>query len=91
MATPSTKSTLILASPPLQDLPVRGVSGLLHGEMLSGMGSDRIDGHLIALVEVGVVFAEGAHDLGVAPPQGSMALTFFRTRSFRHTRHRGSR
>jgi hypothetical protein len=26
---------LILASPPLQDLPVRGVSGLLHGEMLS--------------------------------------------------------
>ena len=38
--------------------------------MLSGVGSDRIDGHLIALVQVGVVVAQGAHDLGVAPPTG---------------------
>ena len=35
---------LILASPPLQYLPVRGVSGLLHGEMPSRVCSDRISG-----------------------------------------------
>ena len=52
---------------------------------------DRVHGDPITAIELAVVIFKGAKDHRVAGPGGQQSSTFFRTWSFRHTRHRGSR
>ena len=51
---------LILASPPLQDLPVGCPRDLLDGEVSRCVVADRIDGDAVMWVEFGVFVNEGA-------------------------------
>ena len=51
---------LILASPPLQDLPVGCPRDLLDGEVSRCVVADRIDGDAVMWVEFGVFLNEGA-------------------------------
>ena len=58
----------VVLSPTLQDLAVGGAGHLLNREVASSVVTDRINGHPITLVQLGVVVAEGAQQHGVAGP-----------------------
>ena len=49
----------VLLSAAFDDVAVSGFSDALRRKMLSGVGSDRVEGDPITSVEFGVVFAEG--------------------------------
>jgi len=59
--------------------------------MLSGVGSDRVEGDPIPIVEFGIVRRKGTHYARVGAPIANIWLTFRRTLSLRHTRQRRSR
>jgi hypothetical protein len=77
--------------PALRGSPCTWPGDVLDWEMPPAVIAEGIDAHPIMRGQLGVVRRQCAHDLCVTGPGGQHVLTFLRTRSLRHTRHRGSR
>src|SRR6478609_11632880 len=76
VSTPSMKSMRFSRAPPLQDLSVGCPRDLLDREMSLAVIADGVDRDAVTLVELGVVFPQGAQDHGVAGPGGQQVVHF---------------